>query len=59
MQDVERSEKALLSFLESSGFIPLLAKATVTYIKPVFTQTSHRGKKLHVSFAKSILKVCV
>lgn len=59
MQDVERSEKALLSFLERSGFISLLAKAVMTYTKPVFAQTSHRGKKLHVLFCKIHKKVYV
>lgn len=56
VQDVERSEKALLSFMKNSAFIQSLGEAAVMHIKPVYTQASYIGSKLYVSFANSVKK---
>lgn len=50
VQDIERSEKALLSPLKNSAFIHLVGKTAVMHIKPVYTQASYMGKNLCVFF---------
>lgn len=57
VQDIERSEKALLSPLKNSAFIHLLGKTAMMHIKPVYTQALYMGKKLCVFFWKHT-KIC-
>lgn len=52
VQDGERSEKALLSFLKNFAFIHPPSKAAVMHIKPVYAQASYIGNKLYVFFCK-------
>jgi len=56
VQDVERPEKALLSFLNNSAFIHLLGKAAMVQLKPVYAQAAYIGNKLMFSFAESVEK---
>lgn len=53
LQDVERFEKAVLSFLKNPAFIHPLGKAAAMHIKTMYTQASYIGNKLYIFFCKT------